>query len=382
MNIGFDAKRYFHNPTGLGHYSRTLVNSLASLFPEHAYYLFNPRPSQQFRATHPALHEVLPASWSDRLFPSLWRSSGVKKDLRRLGIQLYHGLSHEIPVGIARTGIPAVVTMHDLIHERYPGQYKRADVEIYRRKFRYACRHAQRVIAISRQTADDLRTFYEVPEEKIRICYQSCNPAFGEQVSGEEKERVRLQYDLPERFYLYVGSIIERKNLLTLCQALPQLPEDAQLPLVVIGSGGAYARKVKDWLREHPTGQPVIFLSEHPRAADPAFATAADFPAIYQQATALIYPSFFEGFGIPVLEALWSRLPVITSNCSCLPEAGGEGALYVNPASAAAIAAALTRLVREPGLAESMQEKGWQHAQRFTPAVTAGAVMNVYQELW
>jgi glycosyltransferase involved in cell wall biosynthesis len=382
MNIGFDAKRYFHNPTGLGHYSRTLVNSLASLYPEHTYYLFNPRPSTRFRANGAALQEVLPRAWGDRLFPSLWRSSGVKRDLRRLNIRLYHGLSHEIPLGIARTGIPAVVTMHDLIHERYPGQYKRADVEIYRRKFRYACRHAQRVIAISRQTADDLRHFYQVPDEKIRICYQSCNPSFGRAVAAAEKERVRELYQLPERFFLYVGSIIERKNLLTLCQALPHLPAEARLPLVVIGSGGAYARKVKDWLREHPPPQPVIFLSEHPRAGDPAFATAADFPAIYQQATAMIYPSFFEGFGIPVLEALWSRLPVIKYDCSCLPEAGGEGALYINPASATAIADALTRLVLEPGLAEVMREKGWQHAQRFTPEATARAVMNVYQELW
>lgn len=381
MNIGFDAKRFFHNHTGLGHYSRTLVRSLAAAYPEHAYYLFNPRPSGQIKAAEPGLHEILPARWQDRLFPSLWRSSGVIRDLRRLKIDVYHGLSHEIPVGISATGIPAVVTMHDLIHERYPEQYNRVDVQIYRRKFRYACQHAQRVIAISEQTAADLRSFYEVPAEKIRICYQSCNPSFGVPVSDDEKQRIRDRYGLPDRFFLYVGSIIERKNLLTLCQALPLLAPDCHYPLVVIGSGGAYARRVKDWLRENPPPVPVIFLSEHPRAGEPGFATAADFPAIYQQALAMIYPSFFEGFGIPVLEALWSRLPVITSNQSCLPEAGGEGALYINPAEAGEIARAMERIVREPALVQSMQDKGWTHAQSFSPRQTAANVMAVYQEL-
>src|SRR5215204_2511022 len=126
MTIGFDAKRAFHNQTGLGNYSRTLISGLARFFPGNEYYLFNPKPSHSYpKANFPNVHEVLPHGLLNRKLSSLWRSNWVKKDLQRLGIQLYHGLSHEIPVGIQHTGISSVVTIHDLIFERYPEQFSK-----------------------------------------------------------------------------------------------------------------------------------------------------------------------------------------------------------------------------------------------------------------
>ena len=118
MNIGFDAKRAFHNQTGLGHYSRTLIHSLAKFYPDHQYYLFNPKQSSLFQFEEPNIHEILPDYFPASLFTPAWRSSWVKKDLKKLKIDLYHGLSHEIPIGIQKTGIRSVVTIHDLIHER------------------------------------------------------------------------------------------------------------------------------------------------------------------------------------------------------------------------------------------------------------------------
>jgi len=382
MTIGFDAKRAFHNGTGLGHYSRTLIQSLSAFHPEHQYYLFNPRPGKLFQLKGENLHEVLPAGFFNQLFSSAWRSSWVKKDLKRLHIDLYHGLSHEIPVGIRKTGIKSVVTIHDLIHERYPEQYNAIDVKIYTKKFRYACEHADKVIAISEQTKRDIIAFYKTPEEKINVCYQSCNPAFGEIVSEKEKVAVKREFDLPDQFFLYVGSIIERKNLLNICKALFLLRDDLAIPLVVIGEGGKYKQQVKDFVLQNDLEKKVIFLSDNEKAkTSPAFRTAAVFPAIYQLAVAMIYPSFFEGFGIPVLEALWSRLPVITSNLSCLPEAGGDGAYYVNPAITEEIAAGMKKIFEDRQFADSLKEKGWKHAQHFTQQKCADAVMNVYKSI-
>jgi glycosyltransferase involved in cell wall biosynthesis len=382
MNIGFDAKRAYHNGTGLGHYSRTLIHSLSAFHPEHQYYLFNPKPADVFTLKGENLHEVLPTGFLNKLFPSAWRSSWVKKDLKRLRLDLYHGLSHEVPVGIQQTGIKSVVTIHDLIHERHPEQYSAIDVRIYRKKFRYACKHADKIIAISEQTKKDLIEFYKTPEEKITVCYQSCNPAFGKAVPEEEKTTVKKDFDLPDRFFLYVGSIIERKNLLNICKAIFLLRKDMDIPLVVIGDGGKYKQQVKDFVLQNGLEKKVIFLSEHSKAKNsPAFRSAAVFPAIYQSAIAMIYPSFFEGFGIPVLEALWSRLPVITSGVSCLPEAGGEGAYYVNPAVAAEIAAGMKKIVSDKDFTDSLKEKGWQHAQHFTPKKCADAVINVYKSI-
>jgi len=382
MNIGFDAKRAFHNGTGLGHYSRTLIRSLSEYYPEHQYYLFNPNPSADFELKGNNLHEVLPTGFLNRSFSSAWRSSWVKKDMKRLGIDIYHGLSHEIPLGIRKTGIRSVVTIHDLIHERFPEQYSALDVKIYSRKFRYACEHADKVIAISEQTKRDIIAFYKTPEEKITVCYQSCNPAFGMAVSQEEKARVRNEFSLPDQFFLYVGSIAERKNLLNILKALFLLRNELDIPLVVIGDGFKYKQQVKDFVMQNDLKDKVIFLSENEKArSSKAFRSATVFPAIYQSAIAMIYPSFFEGFGIPVLEALWSRLPVITSNVSCLPEAGGDGACYVNPASTEEIAGAMKKIYYDKEFANTLSEKGWRHAQSFNQKKCADAVMNVYKSV-
>ncbi len=382
MNIGFDAKRAYHNGTGLGHYSRTLIRSLAEYFPGHQYYLFNPKPSDQFSLEGKNLHDVLPENYLHKLFPAVWRSTFIKNDIRDLKIDVYHGLSNEIPVNMKMTEAKTVVTIHDLIFERFPEQYSKIDVEIYKRKFRYACENADKVIAISEQTKKDILEFYKIPEKKITICYQSCNPSFAIPVSEKVKEQIKQKYSLPDQYFLYVGSIIERKNLLNVCKGLFLSRADHNIPLVVIGNGGKYKKKVKDFIKKNGLETRVIFLSDnHLAKQSSSFLRAEDFPAIYQSAIAMIYPSFFEGFGIPVLEALWSRLPVVTSNVSCLPEAGGHGAYYVNPESAEEIAEALKKIYSDKNFADSLKEKGWEHAQNFLQQKCAAKVMDVYKEL-
>lgn len=377
MNIGFDAKRAFHNTTGLGNYSRTLIAGLAQFYPQHQYFLFNPKPSKKFsKPPFENVHEVLPGGFVSKTLSSLWRSKWVVKDLQKAGIQLYHGLSHEIPVGIEKTSIPSVVTIHDLIFERYPEQFSKIDVQIYRKKFRYACQHANRIIAISKQTKQDIVEMYGIDAGKIDICYQSCDPAFAQQVDEKKKELIRKKFDLPSSFFLYVGSIIERKNLLNICKALQLMPE-LPVPLVVIGDGKAYKNEVKAYIAKHNLVHRVIFLSEtHAVGKD-----ASTLAAIYQMSLALIYPSFFEGFGIPVLEALWSRVPVITSATSCLPETGGDAALYVDPSSAEQIARAMQSVYTDASLREQMIAKGLQHAQNFTLENCTKQVMDVYKKL-
>lgn len=384
MNIAFDAKRAFTNGTGLGHYSRTLITSLAENYPAHEYFLCTPKATTRFNTSHlQNVYTVTPHRFPGTLFTAAWRSKWVVKDLQRLEIDLYHGLSHEIPVGIPKTGIPSVVTIHDLIFERYPKQYKPIDVAIYRKKFTYACTNANRIIAISQQTKEDIIQFYKIPARKIEVCYQSCNPAFSITVSAEEKQRIRQQYKLPVRYFLYVGSIIERKNLLTICKALHLLKDRLDIPLVVIGGDdGSYAQQVKTYVSQNGLAKRVIFLSDDADIKQlPGYRSSTDFPAIYQQAECMIYPSIFEGFGIPVLEALCSRIPVITSNVSCLPEAGGKGALYINPLDTQQMADAMLEITQNTTLRTNMIEKGWQHAQGFTPQKCAEAVMQVYQKI-
>lgn len=383
MKIAFDAKRYFHNRTGLGHYSRTLVNSLITYFPENQYYLCNPKHSNDFFAPQQSnTFEVNPQTSFDQSFPSLWRRKKMLKDLEPYGIDLFHGLSHELPSGIEKTRIRSVVTIHDLIFERYPKQYNWIDVRIYRSKFKQACAKADAIIAISAQTKQDLIDIYKVDEAKITVCYQSCNPAFSEAISDEHLSCIRKRYNLPAEYLLYVGSIIERKNLLNLCKALLTLKDRGIPPLVVIGDGGTYKQEVELFLQEHHLQQAVIFLSDDPVAqAITGYKTGADFPAIYRMATAMIYPSIFEGFGIPVLEALNSKIPVITSNISCLPEAGGPGAFLVDPFDPEAIAAAIETVLSDSRIVAEKVALGSLHASQFDAKTCCEKVMAVYQSI-
>ncbi|MEP7377677.1 MAG: glycosyltransferase family 1 protein [Chitinophagaceae bacterium] len=382
MNIGFDAKRAYHNTTGLGHYSRTLLNLLSENYPEHQYYLFNPKKSSKYKFDRANIKEVLPSAFPDTMLTAAWRSSWVKKDLQRLNIDIYHGLSHEVPFGIKKTGIKSVVTIHDLIPERYPEQYNPVDVKIYRKKFRYACEQADKIIAISDQTRQDIIDFYKIPGEKIEICWQSCSPLFSIKASEEEKKRISEKYELPAAFFLSVGSIVERKNLLNVCKAFFLLRNDLDVPLLVIGDGGKYKQQVKDFILQNDLEKKIIFLSEKKNSrAYSDFLSTPDLAVIYQSAIAMLYPSFYEGFGLPVLEALWSRLPVITSNVSCLPEIGGPGAYCVDPNSAEDLAEAIKMVYSDKELVADMIAKGIQQREKFAPGKYATSVMDVYKSL-
>lgn len=375
MKIGFDAKRAFHNTTGLGNYSRTLIGGLAKNYPGHQYYLFNPKPSALYQPFFKNVHEIRP-SGINKIFSSLWRSSRVKNDLHKIGIDLYHGLSHEIPLGIEKTKTASVVTIHDLIFERYPEQFTKIDVRIYREKFQNACNHANRVIAVSKQTKQDIIDLYKISASKIDLCYTSYDAEFGHPFSEEEKNLLRKKYGLPSDFFLYVGSIIERKNLLNVCKAMVQIKEKTNLPLIVVGNGKGYKEKVKNYISETGLYANIIFLSEKYNI------NKQDLAIIYQMSVALIYPSFFEGFGLPVLEALAANTPVITSNVSCLPEAGGHAAYYVDPSSSEEIAKAMLDIYSDEGLRSSMIEKGRIHAQNFTIEKNTAAVMGVYNKIF
>ncbi len=383
MNIAFDAKRIYQNRTGLGNYSRTLVNSLSQYFPEHAYFLCAPKITSLFNENDfHNIHTITPNNFPSKCLKGLWRSNLVKKDLINANMDIYHGLSHEIPFGIQRTKIKSVVTIHDLIFERYPSQYNAIDVFIYRRKFINACKNADRIIAISEQTKKDIVEFYKIDEKKITICYQSCQPSFYTEVDNNDKKRIKEKYNLPDNFFLFVGSIIERKNLLTICKAIKLLSAENSLPLVVIGDGKEYLHTVKEYLTDNQLNNRVIFLKEYKSTDNKTdYLSINDFPAIYQLATALIYPSIFEGFGIPILEALASKTPVITSNISCMPEVGGNAAYYVNPLNPEEIANAMTALIQNTTLAKQMKTDGAIQANKFNALNCANAVMNVYKSL-
>jgi len=371
MNIGYDAKRAFLNRSGLGHYSRDTIRVLMTHQPGNNYFLFTPRDNNDLFRLSPAknITVVTPGTIVQRLIPSYWRSISLSSSINRHRIDIYHGLSNELPADIKNARARTVVTIHDLIFLRYPGYYNVIDRNIYLSKFRRSSEQADIIVAISHQTRLDLMEYLNISNDKIRVVYQGCNTRFYSGCSDEEKRAVAEKYGLPLHFLLTVGTVEERKNLLALVKAIHM--RKIEYPLVVVGRPTSYAGRVKEYIARQGINR-VFFLENIP---------FGDLPALYQMADIFIYPSVYEGFGIPILEALVSGVPVITNRTGCFREAGGTHSCYIDPSDPLELGDAIIRLLENEEERKRMIREGKKHAQLFSDESIAANMAAVYNYL-
>jgi glycosyltransferase involved in cell wall biosynthesis len=364
MHIAYDAKRAFLNRSGLGNYSRTLLKNICRYQSGHSLHLLTPEAKltadTDFLFHEPTVHIHSGISVINRLYPSPAFFNTHK-------IDIYHGLSNELPFNAAKLNIKKVVTIHDVIFMRYPQWYNAIDRAIYTWKTRRACEAAGTIIAISRQTKNDLIEFLKVPEQKIKVVYQSCDEAYTRETAAPVTSVL-----LPEKYLLYVGTIEPRKNLMSIAKALKVLKNKIQIPLLVIGKSTPYKKQVQQYLQNHGITDKMIFAENIP---------LEQMPAIYRGASLFIYPSTFEGFGIPIIEALYSRVPVITGTGSCFSEAGGADSCYINPESNFQLAESIEQIVNSSTLSLQMVNEGYNYVQRFNAENTSKELMRVYSSM-
>lgn len=373
LRIGFDAKRLFNNFTGLGNYSRNLLYHLCACFPEYSYYLYTPHIVSN-ALTEPFLDkDIFRVRRSAALVKPYWRSYSIVRDMKKDGVDLFHGLSHEIPFGIGKSGIRTVVTIHDLIFKVYPDTYPFHDRTIYDLKFRYSCRNADAVIAISESTRNDIIQYYGIPSEKIHVIPPAFDDDYLLPIDPAFTGHVRKKHNLPSEYMLYVGSITERKNLMTIIQAYSLLEEKDRTPLVIVGEGHKYKKKVLDAIHKYKLESRCIFIGN--------IHHTEELRAIYSNAMLFLFPSLYEGFGLPVMEALLCRTPVITSSTSSLPEAGGTDTCYVKPTDPSELAFSIRSILADRMKASLMAEKGWEYAQQFNGKRIAGMVAELYEKI-
>lgn len=371
--IGFDAKRIVCNGTGLGNYGRNLVNALTAAEGCPPLVLYAPDegradlrgqliPSPHLRFAY--------SGHSLRLLQDWWRHKGIIADLHRDGIGLYHGLTGELPQGIRKTGIRTLLTIHDLIFMRHPEYYKWIDVQIYKRKFYQSIREADRIVAISECTKRDILYYSDYPADRIDVVYQGCGKDFAVSVDQRQIDATRQRYSLPARYILSVGSIEERKNIMLAVKALPLLPEEVSL--VVVGRKTPYTDKVMAFAQANHLTHRIVILHGIPNS---------DLPAIYQGAEVFVYPSRYEGFGIPIIEAIQSRLPVVAATGSCLEEAGGPDCLYVDPDDHGAMARAIGSFLSDHDLRRQAVERSVEYIKRFENQNIARAMTDEYDKV-
>jgi glycosyltransferase involved in cell wall biosynthesis len=371
MRIGFDAKRAFYNSRGLGNYSRDTMRILSAHNPDEHFYLFTPKTKNAIAFDYGANCEVIaPNSFFYKKLTSLWRTFGITQDINRLQLDVYHGLSHELPVGIEKSKAASVITMHDLIFLKLPELYPWIDRQLYKKKYIKSCCVADKVVAISQQTKQDLIDLIHIAPEKIEVVYQGCNPIFYQKVDDHRLLEVKQKYNLPQQFLLCVGAIEKRKNQKLILQAL--LTGKIDIPLVIVGRPTDYINELNAYIKENDLESKVLFLTD---------VSMQDLPAIYQSATIFVYPSLFEGFGIPILEALNSRLPVITSKGSCFEETGGSGSVYIDHTNPEELADAIQTILSSHDKQESMISEGLKHAAIFSDESISNNLMRIYREL-
>ena len=371
MKLGFDAKRALNNGTGLGNHARILLNAMMRDYPDHSYSLYTPRAREQYLSELDGYFQLhFPTTKVAQSLHAWWRSYGVTRDILTHRTDLYHGLSNELPLKIHRTAIATVVTIHDLIFLKHKEQYPLIDRQIYTYKTKYAAKHADRIIAVSEETKRDLIELYHVPERKITVIYPSIDTRFYEKASVAKRADVAMQYQLPAKFILNVGSFFPRKNQMRLIAAFDNIKKNIEEDLVLIGSSGNMLNTIREEIISRKIQDRVHIITS---------VKNEDLPSVYQLASLFVFPSLFEGFGAPVLEALFSQVPVIASAGGAIEEAAGKYSLLIDPTATEDIAAKIVSAMTDDTVRNTMVAKGLEHALTMTDAIFAARTMDVYE---
>jgi len=373
MKIGFDAKRAFHNPTGLGNYSRTLISGMFKQHPENEYFLMDEGKPMDLPYFLRQLNES-GAIWkheSSASFGKLSRVFGWGGKARKLGLDVFHGLSNEIPMDWKSGKTKSMVTIHDLIFKRYPEAYKSHDRWIYDKKTSFASRKADLILATSIQTKNDLEEWYPASKGKIEVVYQDADPGFHFRKRPEAVAKVLYKFELVERPYILCVSKLDtrkiHKNLLkAFASVLKEIPED----LVLVGGRGNEGDELLEQLS--------VFEG---RLRWLGNVESDDLVNLYDGASFTIYPSLFEGFGIPLLESMRRGKATITSTGSCFEEIAGTAAVYANPEIPDEMADLLLKVSTDASLKSRLEQASILECKRFDPSTITEKIHSFYKSL-
>jgi glycosyltransferase involved in cell wall biosynthesis len=375
MRIGIDAHAIGARQGGNETYITNLIKSLADIDGDNLYtiYLANAAAATQWREG----------------FTNRYRNFSVKllpppTPLVRVPVYLTYELFRR-PVDVLHVQytappfcrVPVVVTIHDLAFERMPETFTRRGSLQLKLTVRRTAKKAARVATVSEYSRQDLLSIYKLPPEKVVVTYNGVESGFTTQLSvPNEAEEVRRRFGVSRDFLLAVGSLQPRKNLVRLIRAYSRLRserEDFRPQLVIVGRKLWLASEIFDEVKRQRWGDDVILTG---------YVADEDLPALYRAARAFVYPSLFEGFGLPPLEAMACGTPVVTSDVSSLPEITGDAALLIDPNDERALANALIEIVNNDRLRADLREKGIAQAKKFTWRDAAEKTLRLYQEAY
>lgn len=361
MHIGIDARLWGEPRSGIGRYTRSLVEALVRLSPDERWALYLDRPTPEV----PAGVETRCLPWPQRLLWTLW---AAPRELRARPVDVFHGVTgFELPPGGAAR---LVTTVHDLIPLRFPGLVPWRHRWAVRALLGGALRRATRIIVVSEATRADLLGRYPVPAGRVHVIPEAADPRFAPPARAD-RIGLRDRYGLRLPYVLFVGLLEPKKNLAGLLAAVARLRARGawgETELVIAGAPG-WGPEARETATRLGGSGVVRFLGAVPDG---------DLPALYGEALAFVFPSLWEGFGLPVLEAMASGAPVIASRRGALPEVAGDAALLVEP-EPEPLADALGTVLADPALRTRLREAGLARARTFSWERTAAATLAVYR---
>ena len=367
MLIGFEASALQGCKSGVGYYTENMMSSMMKVAPEHSYVLF---ANRDIRLTWQQLGTE--KVYDRHFFPvrAVWMQAALPVALKAVSPDICHFTNYLAPL---ICHCPYVVTIYDMTVFVTPRYHNLKKLVLDRTLIPGVARRANAIITVSNSARHDILRYLHVPASKVHVIMGGVSPCFRPVTDRATLEAVAVQYGLRRPFFLYVGTIEPRKNLCRLVQAFGKV-RGAGLPhqLVIVGQTGWHFNPVFEEVRRLGLTNDVIFTGYVP---------LEHLPALYSMAEVMAFPSLYEGFGLPVLEAMACGTPVLTSRSSSLVEVAGDAALLVDPLSVDEIAAGLCYLHQHPDHADELRRRGIRHASRFTWEATARATLNVYHRV-
>ena len=365
MRIGIDAHMVGTRETGNETYCVGLVEGLTGLMDGNQYVIYT---SSQGALAHldgqPSFERHVLARES-----SLWRLSvGFAQASHTDRLDLLH-ITYNAPL-MARC--PLVVAVHDISYVHFPEFFSRRDLRLLNTLVPYSVRVARQVLTLSESAATDIATVYKVPREKITVVPLAARSLFRNIADPLRVKELRGQHGLDGPYILAVGNLQPRKNLTRLVEALARLPKSLRdLKLVLVGKAQWQQSAIYERVRELGLEDRVVFTGYVPDE---------DLAVLYHGSVALVYPSLYEGFGLPILEAMACGTPVICSNTSSMPEVAGDAAIMMDPTDVGAMAEAITQVAGDPRLRAQLAARGLRRNAAFTWRETARQTMEAYEK--
>lgn len=371
MKIGLDARLAFYDKTGIGRYTRSLLTSLNTVDKnQNQYFLFCDQQPPVNTWQNPPFH-IVPIYRKQRI---LWTNFSLPSHLKAKQIEVYHGVCNfELPL---RKVCPYVVTIHDLIPLFFPNLVPKKHLILFKMLIRWVIQVADKIITDSSSSKKDILAHFPVPEEKVQVIYLAHDPKYQPIQDLSKVQSVLEKYGLNHKYILFTGVLEPKKNLTRLIEAFyllkTQTTDWKELKLILVGGKGWKCENLSDLIKTRGLEKDVIFTG---------YVLDEDLPYFYNGAELFVFPSIYEGFGLPVLEAMACGVPVITSRSSSLPEIIGEAGKLVNPYDPLDIARNLEEVLANRTLKQSMIEKGLERSRLFSWQRTAAETLTVYQSV-